>query len=63
MKKNLKSIVDLTSQPPLFEFERFIIRPFDGHTVWMENPDGEGTQVAKQEVLGWLIKMFDRNFN
>jgi len=56
------SIVDKTSKPPLFEFEGFIIRPFDGWYLWMENPDGEGTQIAKAEFLGTLVKLFDRNF-
>ncbi len=58
----LISIIDATSKPPLFEFEGFVIRPFDGWSLWMENPSGEGTQIKKIEFLGTLIKLFERNF-
>ena len=56
------SIVEATSKAPLFEFEGFIIRPFDGWNLWMENPSGEGTQIRKAEFLVMLIKLFKENF-
>jgi hypothetical protein len=58
----LESIVDATSKPPLLEFEGFIIRPFDGWNLWMENSSGEGTTIRKAEFLGMLIKIFKANF-
>lgn len=57
-----QSIVEATSKPPILEFEGFIIRPFDGWHLWMENPSGEGTQIRKAEFLGLLVKLFDRSF-
>lgn len=54
----LESIVDKCSQPPAFEFEGFIIRPFDEWSVFLENPEGEGTQVTKQHLLGWFVRLF-----
>lgn len=50
------------NQQPLFEFQGFIIRPFDGFHLWMENPQGEGTMIRKAFFLGALIKLFDRHF-
>ncbi len=58
----IESITEACSQPPLFEFEGFVIRPFDGWHLWMENPLGEGTTIRKAEFLGTLIKLFERNF-
>jgi len=60
---NPKSITEVTSQEPLIcKFEGFIIRPFDGWHLWMENPHGEGTQIMKAEFLGTLVQLFKRNF-
>lgn len=50
------------SQPPILEFEGFTIRPYDGWSLWMENPHGEGTEIRKAEFLGILIKLFERSF-
>lgn len=59
----MKSIVDMTTQEPIIlEFEGFVVCPFDGWYLWMENPDGEGTQIRKAEFLGTLIKLFEKNF-
>ena len=59
----MKSIIEATSQGPvILEFEGFIIRPFDGWHLWMENPAGEGTQIRKAELLATLAKLFDKNF-
>lgn len=57
-----KSIIEATNQKPIFEFEGFIIRPFDGWHLWMENPSGEGTQIRRDEFLGMLVKLFKRSF-
>lgn len=57
-----ESLPDKCSKPPILEFEGFIIRPFDGWHLWMENPHGEGTQIRKDMFLGTLIKLFERNF-
>lgn len=59
---SLKPLSELCNQKPLFEFEGFIVRPFDGWCLWIENPHGEGTTVMKQEFLGQLASMFERNF-
>lgn len=58
----MKSIVELTSQPPIMEFEGFVIRPFDGWHLWMENPAGEGTQIRKDYFLGLLVRLFKDSF-
>jgi len=58
----MESLTDKCSQPPLFEFEGFIVRPFDGWQLWMENESGEGTTISKVEFLGLLVKLFKRNF-
>lgn len=50
------------NQPPILEFEGFILRPFDGWHLWFENPHGEGTAVRKAEFLGTLVKLFEENF-
>ena len=52
------SIHDKVEQPPIFEFEGFILRPFDGWHFWFEHPDGSGTQLRKTVLLGVLIKLF-----
>jgi len=58
-----ESISDKCSKPPIFEFEGFfIIRPFDGFHLWMENSHGEGTQIRKSEFLAALSKLFKDNF-
>jgi len=57
-----KSIIDYTSQPPLFEFEGFIVRPLDPWNLWIENPHGEGTSLPKAHFLGWLIRLFKEAF-
>ena len=61
-KKKLESLPEKCSQPPLFEFEGFIVRPFDGWNLWMENPHGEGTTIPKAFFLGWLVRLFDEHF-
>lgn len=57
-----ESIVDVCSKPPLIEYEGFIVRPLDGHNLFMENPLGEGTTIRRIEFLVMLQKLFDRNF-
>lgn len=59
MRENLPSIHDLLEQPPLFEFEGFIIRPLDPWNVFLEHPNGSGTQLRKQHLLGWFIRLFE----
>lgn len=62
MEQKPESIVDATNKPPLFEFEGFVIRPFDGWNLWMESPSGEGTTISKAEFLGTLVQLFERSF-
>lgn len=57
-----KSILELTSQPPILEFEGFIVRPFDGWNLWLEHPSGEGTTIQKAVFLATLAKLFKANF-
>lgn len=57
-----KSLPETCSQKPIMEFEGFILRPFDGWHLWLENPSGEGTTIRKAEFLGWLIKLFKEKF-
>jgi len=59
---DLESIHDKLNQPPILEFEGFVIRPFDGWNLWFENPHGEGTQIRKIEFLTWLDKFFKEKF-
>jgi hypothetical protein len=58
----LKSIVELTSQPPIMEFEGFILRPLDGWHLFLEHPSGEGTQIGRIEFLAWLDRLFKEKF-
>ena len=58
----MKKLSELCDQPPLLEFEGFVIRPFDGWNLFMENPEGEGTTIMRAEFLATLIKLFERNF-
>lgn len=58
----MKKLSDLVSQPPLFEFEGYVIRPFDEWTLWFENPDGEGTQIRKAVLLVLLARFFKDQF-
>lgn len=58
MSKDLPSIHDKMNQPPILEFEGFIIRPFDGWHLYFEHPDGSGTQLRKDVFLGWLLRLF-----
>lgn len=57
-----KPLSELCNQPPLMVFEDFVIRPFDGHTLWFEHPSGEGTQLRRDVFLGVLIKLFKETF-
>lgn len=57
-----RSLHELCSQPPLFEFEGFVIHPFDDWNIWMENPRGEGSTIRRAEFLATLAKLFERNF-
>lgn len=54
----MEEIIDKLKQPPILEFEGFILRPLDGWNFWFEHPDGSGTQLRKAVFLGWLIKLF-----
>lgn len=56
------SLVELCNQPPLMEFEGFVIRPFDGWTLWFEAPSGEGTQIRRDVFLVMLAKLFRETF-
>jgi hypothetical protein len=51
----------LSQEPAILNFEGFVIRPLDGHNLWMTAPSGEGTQVRKSEFLGLLMKFFNEN--
>lgn len=55
----MKSIVNLCSQSPLFEFEGFILRPLDNWNFFLEHPDGSGTSLQKVHLLGWLVRLFE----
>ncbi len=59
---NEEKLSDKCNQPPLLEFEGFILRPFDGWHLWLENPHGEGTTIMRAEFLATLQKLFERNF-
>jgi hypothetical protein len=59
---DLENLSDKTSQPPILEFEGYVLRPFDGWYLWFENPEGEGTQLRKAEFLATLIKLFKKTF-
>jgi hypothetical protein len=58
----VKKLSELCNQSPILEFEGFVIRPFDGWNLWMEHPSGEGTTIRRAEFLGFLIKLFEKNF-
>lgn len=58
----MKKLSELCSQPPILEFEGFVLRPFDGWHLYLEHPSGEGTTILRAEFLGTLIKLFERNF-
>lgn len=58
----LESLADKCNQKSILEFEGFIIRPYDGWNLFIENPSGEGTTIRKDVFLGTLIKLFDNNF-
>lgn len=58
----MKKLSDLCTQEPILEFEGFVIRPFDGWNLFMENPSGEGTTIRKAEFLNVLVALFERNF-
>ncbi len=50
-----------TDQEPCFEvFPFFKLRPFDGHHFWLENYEGEGMAISKQEFLGVLLKLWEK---
>lgn len=53
---------ELCNQPPILEFEGFVLRPFDGWHLWFENPSGEGTTLRRADFLGMLATLFERNF-
>lgn len=57
-----KSLPEMCNQPPILEFEGFILRPFDGWHLWLENPHGEGTTIQKAVFLGTLVKLFKDTF-
>lgn len=58
----MEKLSEKCTQPPIMEFEGFILRPFDGWHLWLEHPSGEGTTIRKDMVLGWLVRMFKENF-
>lgn len=62
MKLVTERLSDKCNQDPILEFEGFVIRPFNYCHLFMENPDGEGTQISKIEFLVTLKKLFERNF-
>ena len=59
---NDESLSEKCNQPPILEFEGFILRPFDGWHLWLENPSGEGTTIRKAVFLGLLVKLFRETF-
>lgn len=58
-----KKLSELCNQPPLLNFDGFyIIRPFDGWHIWLENSHGEGCTIRKQEFLNVLHTLFQKHF-
>jgi len=62
MDKKLESINEKCNQPPIMEFEGFVLRPFDGWRLWFESPSGEGTTILKAQFLGLLVKLCKDKF-
>lgn len=58
----MEKLSEKCDQKPIIEFEGFTIRPFDGWTLWLENPSGEDTQIRKIEFLAWLNRLFVAKF-
>ena len=58
--KELESLSELCSQPPILKFEGFIIRPYDGWHLWFENPQGEGTTIRKAHFLNVIATLFEK---
>ncbi len=57
-----RSVTSISEQGPLFEFEGFVIKEYDGWNMWIENPKGEGTTIPKLKFLNILDKIFKDNF-
>lgn len=44
----------------IMRFEWFTIYPLDGHRLWLEMDGGEGMEFSKQELMGFLSKIWSR---
>jgi hypothetical protein len=55
-----ESLPELCNQKVIMRFEWFTIREFDGHHLWLEIDGGEGMQFRKDELMGFLSKIWKR---
>ena len=44
----------------IMRFEWFTIYKRDGHSLWLEQDDGEGMTFPKAELMGFLSKVWSR---
>lgn len=58
----MELLSDKCSQPPLYEHEGFIVRPFDDVSVWVEYPSGEGMGVYKSRFNEMLDGLYREDF-
>lgn len=56
---NDESLPEKCIQPPIMEFEGFILRPFDGWHLWFENPDGERIQRTSEDIILMIKELRD----
>jgi hypothetical protein len=59
---SLESLVAKCSQPPIFEYEGYVVRPFDSEKLWFENPAGEGTTLGRGRLFTVLADLFKEVF-
>lgn len=55
----MEKLSEKCTQPPLFEFEWYTVRPFDGWHLWIER-NGEGMTIRKAEFIAVLEKFFEK---
>lgn len=61
-KEVLEHLSKKCSQPAILEYEGWEVRLFSVKTLWFVNPDGEGTEVDKQEFIATIQDLFKRTF-
>lgn len=54
------TIKEKCNQLPLFEFQGFIVRPYDDQYLWLENRIGEGTKIPMGEFLLLLMDLYEK---